>query len=143
LSVCLLDVNVLIALFDRCHIFHARAQTWFARQREVGVATCAITENGFLRILCNPRYPNPTGDLPDLIDRLGDLRRSASHEFWRQSVSITDSEIFNHATLLAPAQITDTYLLGLAKAHGGKLASFDRRIVTSLVHDGAAHLEVI
>lgn len=34
-------------------------------------------------------------------------------------------------------QVTDTYLLALARTHGGRLASLDRRLVVNAVRDGA------
>lgn len=34
------------------------------------------------------------------------------------------------------AQVTDIYLLALAKAHGGGLASFDRKLQATAVADG-------
>ncbi len=40
-------------------------------------------------------------------------------------------------------QITDVYLLGLAAHHGGKLATFDRRIPVSAVYGGADALTVV
>ena len=39
--------------------------------------------------------------------------------------------------------MTDTYLLALARAHGGKLATFDRRLVTDTVPNGAQTLHLI
>jgi predicted nucleic acid-binding protein len=45
--------------------------------------------------------------------------------------------------LLATDQVTDTYLLALARLHKGQLATFDRRLVVDAVPDGARHLEVI
>src|SRR6202012_228563 len=53
----LLDVNVLIALIDHAHEFHAQAHLRFARNRKQGWATCPITQNGCLRILSTPGYP--------------------------------------------------------------------------------------
>ena len=42
----LLDVNVLIALFDETHVHHEAAHDWFADNRAAGWATCAITRTG-------------------------------------------------------------------------------------------------
>lgn len=46
----LLDVNVLIALFNPSHVHHEIAHDWFGDHRASGWATCAITENGFLAV---------------------------------------------------------------------------------------------
>ena len=45
--------------------------------------------------------------------------------------------------LLSHAQITDSYLLALALHHGGKLASFDRKLVPDAVVDGQAALALL
>jgi hypothetical protein len=45
--------------------------------------------------------------------------------------------------ILTPAQVTDTYLLGLAVAQNGHLATFDRRLATNAVTGGKAALYVI
>ncbi|MBO0833188.1 MAG: VapC toxin family PIN domain ribonuclease, partial [Actinobacteria bacterium] len=55
----LLDINVLLALLDVDHVDHLRARQWLEREIESGWASCAITENGFVRIISQPRYPSP------------------------------------------------------------------------------------
>ena len=55
----LLDVNVLVALFDPDHVHHDLAHDWFADHRSRGWATCPITENGVIRVLANPAYGSP------------------------------------------------------------------------------------
>ena len=54
----LLDVNVLIALLDADHLHHARAAAWLADNIKAGWASCAITQNGCVRIMSQPGYPN-------------------------------------------------------------------------------------
>ena len=65
----LLDVNVLIALFDQDHVSHKAAMTWFAAHATEGWASCPITQNGCVRIMSNPSYPNPL-PVQALITRL-------------------------------------------------------------------------
>ena len=57
MSPALLDVNVLLALLDRDHVDHQRARDWLDAEIASGWASCAITENGFVRIVSQPRYP--------------------------------------------------------------------------------------
>jgi hypothetical protein len=45
--------------------------------------------------------------------------------------------------LLDSAQITDSYLLALARAHDGKLATFDRHMVASAVMEGSNAFHLI
>ncbi|HWJ56793.1 MAG TPA: hypothetical protein VNR90_11235, partial [Vicinamibacterales bacterium] len=53
--IALLDVNLLVALFDPDHVHHDISHDWFAEQRGVGWATCPLTENGLVRVLSSPR----------------------------------------------------------------------------------------
>ena len=55
-GVALLDVNVLVALFDPDHVHHEAAHDWFANEGTGGWATCPVTENGFIRVITNPAY---------------------------------------------------------------------------------------
>jgi hypothetical protein len=45
--------------------------------------------------------------------------------------------------MLASGQVTDSYLLALAVAHGGQLASLDRRLSVTAVHGGRNGLRLI
>ncbi|MCG8458824.1 MAG: hypothetical protein MI919_21300 [Holophagales bacterium] len=47
----LLDINVLLALFDLDHVDHQSARDWLVRNIGHGWASCALTQNGFVRIL--------------------------------------------------------------------------------------------
>ena len=53
----LLDINVLLALLDADHVDHSRARAWLSAEIEWGWSSCALTQNGFVRILSQPRYP--------------------------------------------------------------------------------------
>jgi predicted nucleic acid-binding protein len=57
----LLDVNVLIALIDPGHVAHDDAHQWFSSRGAADWATCPITENGVIRIVGHPRYPQLAG----------------------------------------------------------------------------------
>lgn len=126
--VALLDVNVLVALFDSDHVHHELAHDWFADQRADGWATCPLTENGFIRVLTNPAYGTPAQRPDELVERLRAFRASGQHHFWTDAVSLTDQRLFKPAFLRGHRQVTDVYLLGLAKHSGGSLATFDRTI---------------
>lgn len=58
------------------------------------------------------------------------------HVFWPDDIGLLDAERVDAGRLLGSAQVTDTYLLALACAHGGQLASFDRRLVKDAVRGG-------
>ncbi len=131
--VALLDVNVLVALFDSDHVHHDIAHDWFADNRSAGWASCPVTENGLLRVLANPKYGSPVSALPALVDLLRKFTANSRHTFWSGAVSLGDRKRFNPSFIRGHAQITDVYLLGVAHANGGCLATFDRGIPLAAV----------
>jgi uncharacterized protein len=126
------DVNVLIALLDADHTSHARALQWFGGHAASGWASCPLTQNGCVRVMSSPGYPNP---LPAaaVIERLADAVAHASHAFWADDVSLLDAAIFDASRIHGPRQITDMYLLALAVRHGGRFATFDASIAAAAV----------
>ena len=139
----LLDVNVLIALLDPSHIQHDAAHDWFTHEGSASWAMCPLTENGVLRIVGHARYPNSPGTPAAVTPLLATLRALPGHVHWPDDISLLDNEWIDATRLLSSAQVTDTYLLALACAHKGKLASFDRRIVKDAVRGGARRLHLI
>jgi len=118
----LLDVNALIAALVSNHEHHAPVETWIAGLPSGDtLATCSITELGFVRILNQaPQYQIPVRDSMNVLSRflagkrrkvtrLTDGRGAADLEGWVKSAR----------------QITDGHLLGLAKSHGSRLATLD------------------
>jgi len=139
----LLDVNVLIALIDPAHVGHDAAHRWFARIGSASWATCPITENGVLRIVGNPRYPNSTGSPAAAAPIVSHLKALPGHVFWKDNLSLVGTDLVDTAHVTTPGQVTDAYLLALAMSQGGQLATFDRRISTKAVRRGRAGLHLI
>ena len=71
--IALLDVNVLLALSNPRHTHHEIAHDWFADHHLGGWATCAVTQNGFIRVLSNAAARAEVGDiyLLGLATRMG------------------------------------------------------------------------
>lgn len=138
----LLDVNVLIALGD-CQHPHAEAALRFFETRAVreGWATCPLTENAFLRIFGALRYPDGPGSTQEARRVLESFRAAPGHQFWKDEISLCDHALF--PTLPDSQHLTDSYLLALAAARGGKLATFDRRLDDSKVHGGREALLIL
>ena len=106
------------------HIHHRRASQWLAEHIAAGWASCAITQNGCVRIMSQPGYPNP---LPtaQVAARLSEAAGTRHHLFVPSSASLFDASLFDTAQLLGHRQVADAWLLGLAVAHGLRLVSFD------------------
>ena len=131
--VALLDVNVLVALFDPDHVHHELAHDWFADHRAGGWATCPITENGFVRVVSNPRYRADAARASVVIGQLRRFCASGDHHFWPATISLRDEALFLVDAARGHRQLTDLYLLGLARKMGGALATFDRTIPLAAV----------
>jgi hypothetical protein len=143
-SIALLDVNVLVALFDPDHVHHEVAHDWFAGAGRSGWATSSLTESGFIRVLSNPAYRGTVARAADLAGRLRRFRDSGGHVFWNDGVSLLDGSLFDLSRIAGHRQLTDIYLLGLACARGGRLVTFDRTIPVSAVKGATAtSLDVI
>ena len=123
----LLDVNVLIALLDADHSLHASAIRWFAANAKEGWASCPITQNGCVRVMSHPGYPNPL-PVRAIVERLAEATANASHAFWPDDVSLLDGRIVDPGRIHGPRQVSDLYLLALAVANRGRLVTFDRSI---------------
>lgn len=135
----LLDINVLIALLDADHVFHQRAHSWWATNAVLGWASCPLTENGLVRIMCHPGYSQNIRLAPiQLIRLLQAFVAQSDHEFWPDDLSLRDTARFTADRIHGGRQVTDIYLLGLATSHQGRLATFDESIPLSTVPKAAS-----
>ena len=128
----LLDVNALIAVVQPDHVHHRVVREWWSKNRSTGWASCPLTQNGFVRILSQPKNPAAL----TAGGAIGLLRRAIvaeDHAFWADDISLADPEVFDHGRILGPNQITDVYLLALAMKHGGRLVTLDQSIPASAV----------
>ena len=133
----LLDVNVLIALLDADHLHHRPATDWLEDHIGAGWASCAITQNGCLRNMSQPGYPNPLSTA-QVAARLRAATQTRHLLFVPSSASLLDEARFDTTQLLSQLQVTDAWLLGLAVAHGLRLVTFDARLPLRVVRGATA-----
>ena len=122
----LLDANVLLALGVTDHGFHQRVVEWLQREsrhRPKEVATCAITEIAFVRILTLTIYGYSVEEAKVTLRKLkgiGDL----------DFTFLSDDRSASHlpAWVSRSHQVTDGHLVALAKRHGAELATLDEKI---------------
>lgn len=133
----LLDVNVLLALFDPDHPHHAAAVSWWTEQQAEGWASCPLTQNGFVRIVSAPSYRRPLR-IDEAIRLLRAQLLKPGHVFWPDDISLSDPMLFDQGRLHGSRQITDVYLLALAVKNGGRLVTFDRGIALAAVRGAEA-----
>jgi len=139
----LLDVNVLIALVDPAHVQHDQIHDWFGRTGRKAFATCPITENGLLRIVGHPKYPNSPGPPSAVASALSAIRGLRGHAFWPDDISLVGNAGVDPALLSSHGRVTDAYLLALARQNRGRLATMDQKLATEVVADGRAALALI
>jgi predicted nucleic acid-binding protein len=120
----LLDVSALIAAGYAEHQFHSRMAAWIERDHP-GVATTAITELGFVRILSQTHiYGLSITEAQALLIRL-----KSSPDILR-FIFIPDDQDASHLPpwVKTSKDTTDGHLAELAKTHGALLATLDKSI---------------
>jgi Predicted nucleic acid-binding protein, contains PIN domain len=128
----LLDVNTLLSLAVIEHEFHTRVASWVERLRGSGVpelATCSITELGFVRVLGQAQqYGSSVAQARELLLKL----KKSDGIRW---IFIADDRDISYLPkwVRAPKQTTDGHLAELAKANEAVLATLDRRIPGAFV----------
>jgi uncharacterized protein len=127
----LLDVNLLVALFDPEHVHHQVAHDWFSEYGDLW-ATCPLTENGALRVLSNPAFElrMPVARVATALRRL--CERS-DHRFWPDDVSLLESTVVDFIHVRGYKQLSDVYLLALAVKNSGRLVTLDDGIPMAAV----------
>ena len=144
MSAALLDVNVLVALFEQEHLNHENAHEWFAAEGQRSWASCPLTINGCIRVLSRPRSPGPPLTLSEGASRLRDFCLQSNHQFWPDDLSLLDESRFKLKLISGPKQLTDVYLLALAVERKGQLVTFDRSIPWQAVPGAkASHLQIL
>jgi len=120
----LLDVNALVALGFINHEFHDRIAAWVQSQKSPSLASCSITELGFVRVLAQaPVYGFTVTQSRTLLLRLKEARTFPL-------AFIPDDHDVSHLPtwVRAPKQITDGHLSKLATANSAVLATLDESI---------------
>lgn len=113
----LLDANLLIALLVDDHVHHDVAEQW-STHVSGPFATCPITQGALLRFLV--REGASGGEAQRF---LGEVVAHEAHRFWPDDLGYDRIDL---AAVVGHRQVTDAYLAGLARIHGGRLATLDR-----------------
>ena len=127
-EVYLLDSNVLIALATPEHSLNARAASWF--REGYPFATCPITQGALFRFHLRAGAGATAESARLLLKSISSLPR---HRFWPDDVPYLDIPATG---ILGHRQVTDAYLVLLARTHGGCVATMDQALAA--VHPGTA-----
>ena len=125
-----LDVNTLVALGHTLHVHHTKAEKWLKHVLPTAeiIATCAITELGFVRISVQ------AGLQPDIAAATAALAKLKSSspvptELWPDDLGAERRPKY----VSKPAELTDGHLLELARARGAQFVTLDRKIPGALL----------
>ena len=126
----LLDVNTLVALGHTSHVHHARAGRWLKGVLPTAetLATCAITELGFVRVSVQAGL-QPEVSAARLA--LAKLKMSSPVPFalWPDDLGADRLPKY----VKRPAELTDGHLLELARTHGAQFVTLDGNIPGALL----------
>ncbi|HTP32653.1 MAG TPA: TA system VapC family ribonuclease toxin [Candidatus Acidoferrales bacterium] len=131
-SLYLLDVNVLLALAWPNHQFHAAAIRAMERSRGRW-ATCALTQLGFIGLSSNPAAISGAKSPAECAALLEAMVADSLHVYLNRLPPAAGDPSFSR--LLGHNQVTDSYLLLLARRHNAVFVTFDGRLRT-LAADG-------
>jgi predicted nucleic acid-binding protein len=127
----LLDVNVLLAVGYRWHDLHERANKWLtelqAADPSVHLATCSITELGFVRIASGK-----AGLAQNVAVAQADLKRMKQQRLFTLLDDGLDANRLPE-WVGNSKQVTDGHLLQLAAEHRATLATLDEAIPGALL----------
>jgi toxin-antitoxin system PIN domain toxin len=139
----LLDVNILIALLDANHIHHQLVSGWLEKHVSTGWASCPITQNGCIRIMSQPGYPNPV-PASQVAARLAEATQHSSHQFWPDAISLLQPGCLKWDEVLSSRHVTDAYLLALTVQRKGRFVTLDRGVpLASVIGASATNLVVL
>jgi toxin-antitoxin system PIN domain toxin len=127
----LLDVNVLMALLWENHEHHRTARKWL--HRVTNFATCPMAQLGFARVSSHPTLGysmSPDQAFGVLRGLLADPR----HLFVPDDLSCTD-RILRTDLMAGANQITDHYLVAIARKHKQTLATFDEGLANAFSNE--------
>jgi len=124
----LLDVNVLLALAWPNHPFHEAALRRLETSRDRW-ATCAITQLGFVRLSSTPAVVGVAKSPAEAASLLVALVSDPLHSYLDTLPAPVAGEfIGTFDQLMGAKQVTDAYLVFLARKHDAILLTFDTRL---------------
>jgi predicted nucleic acid-binding protein len=109
---------------------NARAAAWFRKGHRF--ATCPITQGALFRFHLRAGVEATAESAKLLLESISSLPR---HEFWADDVSYLDMPTRG---IVGHRQVTDAYLVLLARKHGGSVATMDQALAA--VHAGTTLL---
>ncbi len=128
----LLDVNFLIALAWPNHVHHSIAKKWFHNHHAEGWSTCPMTQAAFVRISSNPKIIEDAVTPIEALNLLKKYTERKTHLFLPNTVDFSAQEEYPVSLLHGHRQVTDFYLLLLARSNDAVLVTLDGKLVNAV-----------
>ncbi len=135
----LLDVNLLLALAWPNHQFHEPARCWFGNHSGPWF-TCSVTQLGFVRLSSNPAFSKYAKTPLEASLLLNAMTAQPQHEFLADAETTGQCFLSIAPRLQGHRQVTDAYLVALARDHAVRLVTFDRRIAAFCPFEGVVQV---
>lgn len=103
-------------------------QTW---------ASCALTQLGFIRLYLTPAVVGTPKPAAEAMSTLAGLVADPRHRYWEPLPPPRAQDL---RWVHGAAQVTDSYLLALARRYGGRLLTFDARLEHLAAHPGEVEI---
>lgn len=128
----LLDVNFLIALAWPNHVHHEYAGRWFQGNSDGGWATCPMTQTAFVRISSNPKIIEEAATPIEAVNLLKKYTERKTHFFLSNTVDFSAQDEYPISLLHGHKQVTDFYLLLVARYNDTNLVTLDGKLVNAV-----------
>lgn len=116
----LLDVNLLLACGWQTHPAHLQALSWLDTETEF--FTCPLVELGFVRVSMGPAFRAQFQDTQRVLTAI--KSRSSARSI------VVDFDAARLPVISTYNDVTDAYLVALAKSHGLSLATLDMSLLS-------------
>lgn len=137
----LLDVNVLTALVMGEHVHHRAASDWYLDNKRRGFLLCNMTQLGVIRMTMNPAIHKKILSAGQAAELLSSLERENAFGFVERMPPLSHKTVIGEISKArGHRQITDAYLIAVAKINGAKLATFDKKLAETF---GSEDLELL
>lgn len=127
-----MESNVLLAVAVQGHVHHRSAARWLAVTTDP-VATCPITQGALVRLLMRDGLEGT-----EAAQVLREFTGHPRHTFWPDAVGYSSVDF---SLVFGNGQVTDAYLVALARHRRARLATFDRDLAKG-AEDGATLIPV-
>jgi hypothetical protein len=87
-----------------------------------------LTQLGFIRLSSNPAFTSDAVPPSQALAMLESITTVGKHEFWPDEIDCSRQTFAAGARIVGHRQVTDAYLVSLARSRSGCVATLDKRM---------------